>query len=122
MIKEGMVIKIFPDTDVESYTRYIRNRGYHYNVDKEHIYVLCRVYDSIDKVKLGRKLRLARIDKHMSRELMAIRIGVKPDSITQWENGRRKPTEINLARYCRIVGLDEGKVLDECSVIKAQLS
>ena len=116
MLKTGMVIKIFPDTFVDSYTNWIKEEGFNCKVYRDRIVILGRTYKMVDTEEMGRILRRARLEKKFSKALMAVRIGVGEETIRSWEAGRRKPAPRNLRRYCKIVGLDMDKVIDDASI------
>lgn len=115
MLKTGMVIKIFPDTYVDSYVNWINEEGFNCKVYRDRIEITGRTYKMVDREELGRILRNTRLKKKFSKALMAVRIGVGEESIRSWEAGRRMPSYNNLRRYCRIVGLDTDEVIRDAS-------
>lgn len=115
MFKTGMVIKVFPDTNVGIYTDWIRQEGYNFRVYRDRIEVIGRTYKLVDKVEMGMIIRNARLKKKFSKELMAIRIGVTPKTVGDWERGAKKPSLNSLSKYCKIVGLDKDKVIEDAT-------
>ena len=53
MFKTGMVIKVFPDTNVGIYTDWIRQEGYNFRVYRDRIEVIGRTYKLVDRVEMG---------------------------------------------------------------------
>jgi len=84
-IKQGDKIKIFKDTDVDSYLRYIR----HYLQLKAEIkggYIVVgeprRTYNTTDYSK---QIKDARKKKKLSRQQLAALCGVKEQTVFDWE-------------------------------------
>ena len=58
-------------------------------------------------------------NKVISREVVGKAIGVNPQSIYEWENGKGHPGFLNVLKYCRFLGI----TLDElCGVKKTHFA
>ena len=114
--KKGEQIKIFENTDVDAYVRLIRNAGYKYKVGSEYIKVGERNRLTLDRMKVGRMLRIARKKRGISREALSEAIGVLDKTMFEWERGYRVPCEMNLEKYCAYVGLKVKDVIKECQI------
>lgn len=102
----GMIIKIFEDTNVKSYTDHIDKCGYNYTVCSNKIVVGECKRNKYDTVEMGRQLKLARCRKKITRKDLSKRIWATSNTIGVWERGERMPSEDYLERFCNVVGLD----------------
>lgn len=110
---QGMKIKIFPDTDIEAYRRYIRDCGYSSSVHKEYIKVGKPLkVRALDGAKLGKILIKLRTYKRIDRPTIAKKIGVTEDAVYSWECGIRLPREAHLSKYCEILGVDKNELVE----------
>lgn len=113
---QGMIIKIFPDTDIEAYRRYIRECGYSSSVHKDYLKVGKPLNNrGLDPAKLGKILLKLRTYKRLDRQTVAKKIGVSEDAIYVWETGRRVPKDSHLTIYCDILGVDKKELMDNAS-------
>lgn len=113
---QGMTIKIFPDTDVDAYRRYIKDCGYSSSVHKDYIKVGKPLrFNAIDSVKLGKILKKVRTYKRITRARLSELISVDEDTIYRWETGIRKPTLVNLTKCCEVLGIDREELIDKVS-------
>ena len=112
---EGMRINIFPDTNPLPYVDLIHEKGYEAKVYTHYILVGKKLKRIINKDKLGRTLCLARRAKGIKLQDMADRIGVNWQTVYDWEVGLRQPRDINLKRYCRVVGISAKETLDNAT-------
>ena len=115
MISEGMIIKTFPDTDNRAYKELIRESGYDCKIEDGYIVVGEKLEKSVNKEKLGRALCLARREKGLKLQEVADLIGVHWQTIYDWEVGLRQPRDINLKRFCRVVGISAKETLDNAT-------
>ena len=90
---EGMTIKIFPDTDVDAYVRYIHDCGYKCYRRSEFIRIGRKLHEPIDKEARARKLREARKFSGLTRKQVAEKMKIKPETIYSWEIGRTYPNK-----------------------------
>lgn len=118
MLKVGMSIKTFPETDVKSYVHWLNELGFLIEVREDRIDIVGvnadEIYRTVNPVKLGMLLRKERMKKNISIKMIANQIGVNTDTVRIWEYGR-KPNRNNFRRYCEAICLDERKILDEVS-------
>ena len=59
-----------------------------------------------DPKTLGKRIRKARMDRHMMVKVLAERIGVVPETIINREKRNLKPTRRHLERLRTVLGLD----------------
>ena len=92
MVYEGEVIKIFPNTDVESYRNWIVDQGFR-----------CKVYS--DRIEVGKRLKNRSFKPHELAELiynkrthkgynrykLAKMVGVTEEAVFNWEIARTQP-------------------------------
>ena len=114
--KKGEQIRIFENTNVDAYARLIRDAGYKYKVGSEYITIIGRNKILLDRMKVGRILRIARKKRGISREALSEAIGVLDKTMFEWERGYRVPCEKNLEKYCAYVGLKVKDVIEECQI------
>ena len=112
----GEKIKIFPETDRESYARMIHDEGYRCTVHRNCIVIEGRLKEQIDDVEFGRRLRMARKAKGIKRKDMSAIMKVAESSIFEWEVGRRHPKDKNLKLFCKLVDLDPQELKESCRI------
>lgn len=113
---QGMTIKIFPDTDVGAYRRYIKDCGYSSSVHKDYIKVGKPLrFNAVDAAKLGKILKKVRTYKRITREELSELIEVDENTIYRWETGTRKPTLANLSKCCEVLEIDREELIDKVS-------
>ena len=59
---------------------------------------------SSDDVKIGKRVREARMDAKIKQGELADRLGISRPAVSQWENGRSDPTHENLVQIAAITG------------------
>jgi transcriptional regulator with XRE-family HTH domain len=59
----------------------------------------------------GAKLTRLRVERAWSREQLADRVGVKPVTISVWENGTRRPKIASFAALCEALGCQPADLL-----------
>lgn len=57
------------------------------------------------------RFKQCREDKGLSQKYVAISLGVKPPSISDWENGKTNPTLENLIGLARVLGVSTDSLL-----------
>ena len=92
-IKEGDTIKVFADTDTNSYIRYIREILHFRATLKGEYIVIGKPYKAYNTTNYGKQIKEARRAKKMTREQLAELCGVKATTVLDWEMGRRQPRE-----------------------------
>lgn len=105
MLEEGMKIKIFPETNVESYVRFIREQGYKAEVYRDYIKVGKKKKRFIDRTIVGTDIRKARKKKGITREQLAEAVGVSVTTVFSWEIGRTAPRAYNYDELKKILDL-----------------
>lgn len=116
MISEGMRIKTFPDTDIIAYTNLIEEKGYSYKIYRDSILVGKKVRPEYDKVKIGKVLKWAREKAGIDKKRIASRLWVSVTVVENWEKGRTLPRKDDLLRYCKMVGIDAEKLLNDTEI------
>ena len=67
----------------------------------------------MDAKKLGKKIKMARIDLEMNQTEFAEKIGAKQKSISRYENGLSTPSIATLMKIAKVLKKDAGYFLDE---------
>lgn len=94
-MKPGDKIKIFPDTCVPAYVEFIHAEGFRCKIYRDHLLVGEPFHKPIDRRKTGRTITQIRRKNNMSRDDMALAIGVRHETIWNWEIGRSLPDKFN---------------------------
>lgn len=118
ILKEGMVIHTFPDTDSEAYVRMIREYGFRAEIYKDHIRVGKPLrFRKLDTVKLSNLIRQKRMLKKMTMTDLANKLQTRVETVLGWEMGRSIPRNDFLDDLIIILDITEGE-LEECRTIK----
>ena len=91
--EEGEKIKVFKDTDIDSYIRYIKDTLHYRATLKGDYIIIGRPYKSYHTTNYGKQIKEARRAKKMTREQLAEACGVRATTVLDWEMGRRQPRE-----------------------------
>lgn len=67
----------------------------------------------MDKKKLGKKIKLARIELDLNQTELADKIGAKQKSISRYENGISSPSIATLVKIAKILKKPAGHFLEE---------
>lgn len=67
----------------------------------------------MDKKKLGKKIKLARIELDLNQTELADKIGAKQKSISRYENGISSPSIATLVKIAKILKKSAGHFLEE---------
>lgn len=67
----------------------------------------------MDAKKLGKKIKMARINLDMNQTEFAEKIGAKQKSISRYENGLSVPSIATLMKVAKVLKKDAGYFLDE---------
>lgn len=118
MLKEGMKIEIFPDTDVSAYKRWIKDEGFSCKACKTCIIIGKQTRYVTDREEFARVIRKARIKANLKRADVAKTLGVREDTVYSWEIGRQMPREETFKTYCKILKLNAKEVMKDCRTIK----
>ena len=89
-IETGDKIRIFEDTQTDSYITLFRELGYNSHVQGKYI-VIGKPYKK--STNYGKQIREARLKKKMTREQLAEIMGVSVSTVYQWEWGRCRPRD-----------------------------
>jgi hypothetical protein len=117
ILKEGMVIHTFPDTDSEAYVRMIREYGFRAEIYKDHIRVGKPLrFRKLDTVKLSSLIRKKRMLKKMTMTDLANKLQTRVETVLGWEMGRSIPRNDFLDDLIIILDITEGE-LEECRTI-----
>lgn len=92
-VSTGDKIKVFKDTDADSYIRYIKDTLHYRATLKGDYIIIGNPYKSYHTTNYGKQIKEARRAKKMTREQLAEACGVKATTVLDWEMGRRQPRE-----------------------------
>ena len=67
----------------------------------------------MDKKKLGKKIKLARVEMDLNQTQLAKKIGAKQKSISRYETGASMPTIETLVKIAKILKKPAGYFLEE---------
>lgn len=73
---------------------------------------------SIDYEKIGRKLKEGREGHSFTQKYICDILGVTPQTVSAWENGKNKIDIETLARLCQMYGMSFTEVVKSCSIPK----
>ena len=93
---EGMVIKLFPDTDRDAYVKLVRDSGYKCYLKGYSLRIGRKIHEPVDQEARARKLRQARKLNGLTRAQVAEIIHVSKDTVYSWEIGRTYPNAKNI--------------------------
>jgi transcriptional regulator with XRE-family HTH domain len=66
-----------------------------------------------DQKKLGKRIRSAREDNHLTQAQLAEKIGAKRETISAWEHGRQLPDLKKISALCQALEIDMGYLFGE---------
>ena len=112
---EGERIKIFPDTNIDSYIRWIRSQGYLCHVDINEIVVDEKAFKTIDKVALGKLINQKRTKKKITIGEFADIIQATPRTVFHWEIGRMQPREYFIEQIRDVLEISQEE-LEQCRI------
>ena len=92
-VSTGEKIKIFKDTDADSYIRYIKDNLHFRATIKGEYIVIGKPYKVYHTTNYGKQIKEARRAKKMTREQLAELCGVRATTVLDWEMGRRQPLD-----------------------------
>lgn len=100
----GEMIKVFPDTDIQAYTRMIHEAGFHSSLEGEYLIVGNPLVMASEEQRraLGRKITAQMKEKGYSREQLANELGVKLYTVWDWQLGRNSPNEYNREKLRKV--------------------
>ena len=113
---EGERIKIFPDTDVNQYCRFIRKQGFSFKKEGEFLIVLRKNSRlEYDKETFAEILIHRMKIKGFTREKLAEEIGVTQQAIFYWEKGKIMPSKFSLEMMMPVLDITE-RDLEKCRI------
>lgn len=112
---EGERIKIFPETDVRQYERWIAMQGFTFKKSGDYLVIVKKVLAEFDEKRFAQMLVHRRKLKGISREEMANKVGVTEYTAWTWEIGRAMPNAYNLERIMTVLNLTE-RDLERCRI------
>ena len=112
---EGEKIKIFPDTDVGTYTRWIRKEGFTYQVNLNDIEILKKVSKTVSPKLFGRLIREKMYIYKLNSDELADIIQVNKDTLLNWELGFTIPNSYNMGRIKEALKITETE-MEECRI------
>lgn len=115
MLFEGERIKIFPETNINAYTRWILSQGFTYTLEEDAIVITKKIYKKYDPNKLANLIREKRILWNMTRKDLADKVGVLEGTVFNWEVGRYIPYEYNLNIMKDVLNISE-RELERCQI------
>ena len=92
-LQEGEKIKVFDNTDTESYIRYIKETLHFRATQKGDCIIIGKPYKAYHTTNYGKQIKEARRAKKMTREELAEKCGVRVQTVWDWETGRTMPKE-----------------------------
>lgn len=115
MIKTGMKIKTFNDTNIEPYIKYIDDCGFDCYIRNGYLLVGNKKFDfSISKETLGNKLKAYRLKQHMTRAQLSLISGISESNLFYIENVMIGVKDDRLHQICEILGISREQLLNEC--------
>lgn len=91
----GDRIKIFPDTCKSAYIEFIHSKGFACKVYRDHLVVTNPIKPPIDRKATARSITQIRRKHKLSRDDMAELLGVKHETVWNWEIARQVPDKYN---------------------------
>ena len=115
MIRTGMKIKTFNDTNIEPYIKYIDDCGFDCYIRNGYLLIGNKKSDfSISKEVLGNKLKAYRLSRHMTRARLSLISGISESYLFSIENGMIGVKDDRLHQICEILGISREQLLNEC--------
>ena len=116
MLYEGEIIKIFPETDKESYINWIVDEGFTYRVYSDHIVVGARNKQRSFKPMLFAELiKDKRTTKGWNRYKLGRILNVSETAIFNWEIGRTQPKSKRLKELIEVLDISQEE-LEKCRI------
>lgn len=108
-ISQGMTIKIFPDTSVKAYQKFIKEYGFTSTVYKDRI-VVGEPLRQIDRRELGELIKRKRARKKMTRTDLAARLQIREVTVFDYENGTTQPRKDIMEDLKKILNIKEEEI------------
>ncbi|MBO5839780.1 MAG: helix-turn-helix transcriptional regulator [Bacteroidales bacterium] len=111
---EGEIIKIYPETDVRAYKNWIMDEGFMCKVYFDHIKVGPRFkHKKFEPGELAGLIRKKRNVKGWNRYKLARVMGVREDTVFNWEIGRTQPKPERLEELMKVLEISHDE-LERC--------
>lgn len=111
----GEKIKIFPDTNILQYGRWIHTQGFNYEKRGSYIVIINKTSPEYDKKLFATILKHRRKLKGISKEMLAEKIEVTKTTVSVWENGTMMPSKYNLNKIMPVLDITE-RDLERCQI------
>ena len=105
---EGERIKIFPETNVPQYEKWISSQGYRFRRSGDYLIVLGKDYPKYDKKQFAKLLTHRMKLKGLTEEQIATEVQVTEYTVWTWEIGRFMPSRYNLNKLMKVLDITEG--------------
>ena len=112
---EGERIKVFPETNVEQYGRWIEMQGFTFGRSGDYLIVLSKKFPKYDKKLFAHILTHRRKLKGLTMEQVAEAVEVEKYTVWTWEMGRFMPCRYNLDKLMKILDITE-RDLERCRI------
>ena len=114
-LHEGERIKMFPDSDVRQYGRWINQQGFNYKRSGDYLIVLSNNTPKYDRKLFAHILKHRRKLKNLTLEDVANKLEVTEYTVWTWEIGRFMPRKYNLDNLMKILDITE-RDLERCRI------
>ena len=111
----GEKIKIFPDTNIIQYGRWIHTQGFNYEKRGNYIVIIDRTRPDYDKKLFATIIRHRRKLKGITKDMLAEKVDVTKNTINLWENGTMMPSRYNLNKIMPVLDITE-RDLERCQI------
>ena len=108
-ISQGMTIKIFPDTSVKTYQKFIKEYGFTSTVYKDRI-VVGEPLRQIDRTELGKLIKKKRARKKMTQKDLAERLCIRQITVSDYESGTTQPRKDIMEDLKKILNIKEEEI------------
>ena len=111
----GEKIKIFPETDVKQYGRWIKSQGFTFVKKEDSLVIIGKTSPQYDKKLFALILTHRRKLKGFSVDKLAERIKVNKYTVSNWEKGEIMPSKFNLNKIMPVLDITE-RDLEKCQI------
>lgn len=114
-LHEGERIKVFPDTDVHQYGRWINTQGFNFKRSGDYLIVLSNKTPRYDRKLFAHIFKHRLKLKNISREEISKKLEVTEYTVWTWEIGRFMPRKYNLDKLMNLLDITE-RDLERCRI------
>lgn len=115
MLFSGERIKVFSETDIRMYEKWIESQGFSYKFDGDYLVVLGKDNPQYDKGLFSKVLNHRMKLRGISKEELAEKIGVTEYTIFTWRIGRFMPKADNLENIMKVLKISQEE-LEKCRI------